>query len=422
MIEVGVGSPPLVLTVIIENAGELFGIDGVIPGSCVGIIGDTVVALGDLGGFDTRSAVRLDARGGLVTGGLVDAHTHLVFAGDRADEHALRARGATYLEIAERGGGIASTMRQTRACPVEVLVLEATRRLDRLLLGGVTTTEIKSGYGLDAQSELKLLHAIKHLSETHPMEIVPTFLGAHTIPPEHRSNRTRYVDLVVEEMLPEVAEGRLARFCDVFVERGAFEPQEAVRILGRARSLGLGVKLHVDQLTAGGGAELAAHLGATSADHLEHVSPAGITALARAGTVAVLLPGAGLFLGEDVRPPARALLDAGVPVAIATDCNPGTCPSTNLGLMMTLAVSRLHMQPDEALRAVTSSAARALDLPPRLAGLTIGAQADVAIFGVPTHRHLPYAFGADVTRAVVKRGKILFEREPCPSFSSLTTR
>ncbi|MBI5498364.1 MAG: imidazolonepropionase [Deltaproteobacteria bacterium] len=281
---------------------------------------------------------QVDARGGAVLPGLVEAHTHLVFAGNRVKDYARRSRGATYAEIAAEGGGIVTTVRATRTATEAELVDLALPRLHTLLHHGVTTCEVKSGYGLTLADELKILRAVRVLGAMQSVELVPTFLGAHTVPPEFLENPDRYIDVVCGEMLPQVEEGKLAKFADVFVEKGAFTPAQARRVAEAARRHGLGIKLHVDQLSSGGGAELAAELGAASADHLDHASAAGIDALKKSGTVAVLLPTAQVFLGHRETAPGRALLDAGVPVAVSTDFNPGSSPCSHLPLAGTLAV------------------------------------------------------------------------------------
>lgn len=324
----------------------------------------------------------LDAGGGLVVPGLVDCHTHLAFAGWRADEFVRRIRGATYLEIAEAGGGIASTVRATRAATEEELEARCRGFLGEMAALGVTAVEAKSGYGLEPEAEMKQLRVYRRLVEEGPLRVVPTFLGAHVVPPERRDDREGYVRELVEEVLPEVAGRGLARFCDVFVEEGAFTPAEARRILGAARELGLGLKLHVDQLADGGGAALAAELGAVSADHLERVSHAGIRALAAAGTVAVTLPFCALYLDQEPAP-ARGLLEAGVPVAVATDFNPGTAPSYHLPFALTLACLRQRMTPAEALAGATLHAARALGLQDEIGSLEPGKKADFAVIDAP---------------------------------------
>ncbi|MCA9538826.1 MAG: imidazolonepropionase [Myxococcales bacterium] len=347
---------------------------------------------------------RVDVQGRLLTPGLIDPHTHLVFAGDRAHEFALRAAGVSYLQIAAEGGGIAATMRATRAATVDELVAGARPRLDRLLACGVTTAEVKSGYGLSTDAELRCLRAVRRLDATHPIDLVATFLGAHTVPPDRRADRKGYLAEVIDEMLPAVAAEGLAEFCDVFVEEGAFGLGEAERVLRAGLAHGLRPKVHADQLGPGGGAELAARLGAVSADHLEHISDFGIKQLADHGTVGVLLPGAALFLGSDERAPARRLIDHGVHVALATDCNPGTCMTENLPLMLTLGMSRLAMTAREVLEAVTVHAARAIGRAHVAGTIEIGRPADLAIFSVPDHEHLPYHLATPTTWRVYKKG------------------
>ncbi len=387
------------------GAGEVFTDGAARSGVAVGVRGGTIAFVGPAAEAP-EAAETFDVAGGLLTPGLVDPHTHLVFAGDRAGEYAERATGASYLEIARRGGGIARTMHATRAASVETLVALARPRLDQLLRCGVTTAEVKSGYGLTAADERKMLEVVRRLDAEHPVDLVATFLGAHTVPPD--TQRAAYLDAVVGEMIPAVAEAGLAEFCDVFVERGAFTVDEGRRVLEAGLRHGLRPKVHADQLSPGGGAELAAAVGAVSADHLEHVSRGGIEALAKAGTVAVLLPGAAMFLGSDDRAPARALAAAGVPVALSTDCNPGTCHSTNLLLMLTLGMSRLGLSPAEVLDAVTRHAARAVGREAVAGRIAVGRPADLAVFDVPTHRHLPYHFGMLPTRAVFKGGRRVY--------------
>ena len=352
----------------------------------------------------------INAREQLVTPGLIDPHTHIVFAGDRSHEYAMRAAGRDYLDIAKAGGGIAATVSATRNASLDELVALARPRLDRLMANGVTTVEVKSGYGLDFDTELRILRAIKALNDDHPVALVPTFLGAHTIPPEYKANRSDYVHLVTQEMLPAVAEQGLAEFCDVFVEEAAFSVDEAYNILEVGKAYGLKPKLHADQLSSGAGAELAGRVGAISADHLEYISEDGVAAMADSGTVAVLLPGAALFLGQIIDPPARKLIDAGVTVALATDCNPGTCMTENLQLMMTLGMSRLKMSPTEVLEAVTTSAAKAIAREDVSGQIKVGRGADLAIFDVPNHGYLPYHFGSSHTSQVLKGGKTIYRR------------
>lgn len=347
----------------------------------------------------------LDAMGKVVLPGFVDSHTHLLFAGERASEFEQRLRGASYQEIAAAGGGINATVRQVRAASKEELKDLARPRLRRLLAQGVTTVEVKSGYGLTPNDEIKCLEAIAELNEQGPWELVPTFLGAHDIPPEYRSQRDEYLRLLVDEMLPEVARGRLAEFCDVFCETGVYSLAETERILNRAHSLGFRLKVHADELTPLGGAELAVRLGAASADHLLCVTDAGLDALAASNTVATLLPGTAFFLGLPYAP-ARRLIDRGAAVALASDCNPGTCPTENLPLIGAMACTQMKMLPAEVVTALTQNAAAALGRADRIGSLEPGKQADLILCDIPDYRHLFYHFGVNHVALVVKRGRV----------------
>lgn len=361
----------------------------------------------DLPALDDREPLTLELDGHLVMPGLVDCHTHLVFAGDRLDDFEARLGGDSYSAIAARGGGILSTVRATRAASDELLIDLAERRAERLAAHGVTTVEVKSGYGLDAREELRLLEVIGKTDRRCIPELIPTFLGAHTLPVEARRSdaaRVAYVDSVVDEMLPQVAERGLARFCDVFVEEGAFTVAEGRRILGKAKALGLGVKVHADQLTAGGGAGLAAEMGAVSAEHLEHASDADLAAMARAGTVAVLLPGAALFL-RDEPPRAERFRTAGVKMAVATDFNPGSSPSAHLPLMAQLATLQSHLSLPEALLGITAHAAQAIGLHADRGRVRAGLRADLALFRVRDARELLYEMGANHCTGIVKSGR-----------------
>jgi imidazolonepropionase len=321
-----------------------------------------------------------DAGGRLLIPGLVDCHTHLAFGGWRAEEFERRLRGESYLDIARAGGGIASTVRATRAASADALAARARTTLDAMARLGVTTVECKSGYGLDEENELKLLEVYQALS--HPLRLVSTFLGAHVVPPEYRDRRDAYVELLRARLIPEVARRGLARFCDVFVEETAFTREEARAILRTGLAHGLGAKLHADQLQDGGGAALAAELQAVSADHLEHVSEDGIPRLRDAGVVAVSLPLATLYL-QATPMPARRLIAAGVPVAVATDFNPGSAPSYHLPLALTLACTLQRMTPAEALKGATLYAARALSLEAEIGSLEAGKSADFALIDAP---------------------------------------
>lgn len=353
-----------------------------------------------------RDATVLDAGDLVALPGFVDAHTHLVFAGSREDEFALRAEGKTYQQIAEQGGGILSTVRATRAATKKELKKLATRRLDLMLQHGTTTVEIKSGYGLDEQNEIKMLEAIAELRQEHFMTIVPTFLGAHAIPPEFKDRREEYVELLCTRMIPSISRRQLAEFCDVFCEQGYFTPGESRRILSAAREHGLKIKIHADELTASGGSLLAAELSAVSADHLEHINPEGIESLKRADTVPVLLPGVSFFL-RHAYAPARQLIEAGLPVALASDFNPGSCMSFSMPLMMTIACTQMSMTPEEAITAATLNGAAALGLSDRIGSIEVGKQADIILYDIPNYRYLPYYFGINHVKHIIKNGILL---------------
>jgi imidazolonepropionase len=358
---------------------------------------------------------RLDATGCLVTPGLVDAHTHLLFAGTREREWRMRAEGAGYLEILAAGGGILSTVAATRAASDEELLAGGRARLARMLANGTTTAEAKSGYGLDVATELRMLELIGRLGEEGPIELVPTFLGAHAVPAESRARpdgTAAYVDHVIGEQLPAVAAQGIARFCDVFCERGVFSAEQSRFILRAAADLGLSLRLHADELAPSGGAELATQVGALSADHLAAPSAEGVAALARAaeaGTpvVATLLPATSWFLGSHHFAPARRFIDAGIPVALATDLNPGTSPTLSLPLVMSIACVEMDLTPAESLAAVTINAAHSLGLGDRIGSIEPGKQADLVVWDVPTLDQIPYWLGASLVRTVVKRGLLV---------------
>lgn len=350
----------------------------------------------------------VDCGGGVLMPGFVDSHTHGVFGRARYEEQELRAAGHDYMEIARRGGGIHASVRDLRARTEDELLALALPRLTKLAASGVTTVELKSGYGLTLQDELKTLRVIQRLGERLPMRIVATFLGAHEIPLEYRARkggREEYIDLLLHEMLPVVAREHLARFADVFCETGVYTAAESRRILTAAREHGLGIKLHADELTDAGGAALAAELGATSADHLAAVSDAGMAALRSGTTVATLLPGTMLFLGKTRQAPARAMIDAGIPVALATDFNPGTSPTTNFPLILTLGVSQLRLSVSEAVVAGTVNGAAALGIADHVGQLAPGFSADLALFDAADLRELPYWYGDRRLRASWTSGK-----------------
>ncbi len=383
---------------------------GIVEDGAVVLDGDRIAWVGptrDLPPLPADADI-VDCCGKVVLPAFVDSHTHLLFAGSREDEWEQRLQGRTYQEIAAAGGGILSTVRRVRQASKEELKDLARPRLHRLLQFGVGTVEVKSGYGLSPADELKCLEAIAELNAEGPLDLVPTFLGAHAVPPEFRDDRDGYVRLLCDEMLPEVARRGLADFCDVFCETGVFSVAESERILTRARSLGLRLKLHADELSPLGGAELAARLGAASADHLLCVTDAGIEALAASDVVATLLPGTAFFLGVDFAP-ARRLIDRGAAVALATDCNPGTCPTENLPLVGAMACARMGMLPAEVVNALTLNAAAAVGRADRVGSLAAGKQADLAVFSVPDYRRIFYHFGINHVWRVYKRGRLVHQ-------------
>lgn len=351
-------------------------------------------------------AERSDAGGRCVVPGLIDCHTHLCFGGWRGDEFAARLEGASYQDIQAAGGGINSTVHATRETDIDELESKAAEALADMASLGVTAVEAKSGYGLDRDNEIKQLEVYRRLNSQQPLEVLPTFLGAHLVPVEYRDRRADYVALLCEEVIPEVAERRLARFCDAFIEDNAFTLEEGRRILETAKRHGLGVKIHADQLSSGGGAGLAAELGAVSAEHLEYASDADIRAMAEAGTVAVSLPIASLYLREPFLP-ARKWIDAGARVAVATDFNPGSAPSYHLHLAMTLAAVHQRMSPAEVLRGVTSHAARAIGIERSHGSLLPGYRADLAVIDAPEINHWLYHFRPNACVATLKTGQWL---------------
>jgi imidazolonepropionase len=353
----------------------------------------------------------IDAGGRVVMPGFVDAHAHPVFAGTRVDEYEQRARGATYQEIAARGGGIRSTVKWTRAATLEELVRASKRYGQWFLRGGTTTVEAKSGYGLSVEDELKILRAIKQLDDETPLRYVPTFLGAHDIPEEYGARREDYVALVIEEMLPRVAEEKLAEYADVFCENRVFTVEESRRILTAARALGLGLRLHADQLSLSGGAQLAAELSATTADHLEHTDMGGIAALKSANVQPVLLPGSVYALGSSRYPAAREMIDAGLSVVLATDFNPGSSPTPSMPMVLSLASTHLKMTPAESITAATVNAAYSLGRGDRVGSLEEGKRADFVIQDCTDYREVAYFFGVEHTLAVYVDGHLAYRRE-----------
>lgn len=348
----------------------------------------------------------VDAKGHLVTPGLVDAHTHLIFGGWRQNELGMKLHGVSYLEILARGGGILSTVRSTRAASEEELTDKAAKVLDDMLRMGVTTCEAKSGYGLTPEDEYKELRVIHRLNETHKVEVVPTFMGAHAVPEEFKEDREGYLRLLCEEMIPTVAREQLAEFCDVFCETGVFTAEESRRILEAAKAHGLIPKIHADEIDPIGGSQLAGEIGAISAEHLIVCPEAGIESLAKGGVIACLLPGTSFYLGATFAP-ARAMLDAGVAVAVSTDFNPGSCPSANLQLAMNIACLKYRLTPEEVLTAVTLNGAAAIRREDRLGSVEVGKQGDLLVWDAPDLDYICYRLGANLVDTVIKQGEIV---------------
>jgi imidazolonepropionase len=357
----------------------------------------------------TLGGRRLDGRGAVALPGFVDSHTHLVFAGSREREYAMRAAGATYQQIAAAGGGILATVAATRAASIDELVNLALPRLRAALAHGTTTMEIKSGYCLNAAGEVKMLEAIRRLDELQAVDLHANFCGAHEVPPEYKGRSDAYVDLVIEEMLPAVAGARLARYVDVFCEDGVFSIAQSRRVLEAGARHGLRAKFHADEFVTLGGAELAAEVGALSADHLLKARPEGVARMKEAGVTAALLPGTAFFLGLPYAP-ARTFLATGVRVALASDFNPGSSMGLNLQLVTTMAVSQMKMSPEEALLGITLHAAHAMGLEADVGSLAPGKQCDVVLADVPNWRHLSYFYGVNHVRSVLKRGRPAHER------------
>lgn len=347
----------------------------------------------------------IDASGCAVLPGFVDAHTHLVFGGNRVDEFELRARGATYEEIAAAGGGIRSTVRKTRAASESELVMQAQKHARWFLESGTTTVEAKSGYGLSLEDELKILSVMRALPNETSLEVVPTFLGAHAVPEEYRSEPRAYVDLVINEMLPRVTHERLAEFCDIFCERGYFDIESSRAILMAAKARGLGLRMHVDQLTNSGGAHLAAELSAASADHLEQTEADGIASLQRAKVQPVLLPASVYSLGKTRYPRAREMIEAGLAVVLATDFNPGSSPTPAMPMILSLASTQMKMTPAEGITAATINAAYSIRRGDRIGSLEAGKLANFSIFETNDYREIAYYFGVNQIRAVYVRGE-----------------
>lgn len=383
--------------------GALWIEDGIIR--CVGTTEEVLSAFAE-----TPDEV-LDAAGFCVLPGFVDPHTHFLFGGHRAEEFSWRLRGDTYMQIMERGGGIVNSVRDTREASREELAGIGWRRLSSMLSYGVTTVEGKSGYGLNLESEIKQLEVMAELNREHAVEIVPTFMGAHAVPPEYKGRTDEFVNYLLAEVLPVVAERKLAEFCDAFCEKGVFSVEQSRKLLLAAQQFGMKSKVHADEIVSLGGAELAAELGALSAEHLLHASDEGIRRMAGAGVIAVLLPATAFCLREPYAR-GRMMIDSGVPVAVATDFNPGSCFSESIPLVIALAALYMQMTPAEIVTALTINAAAAVGRSDRIGSLEIGKQADLVMLNHPSHLYLPYHAGVNCVAAVVKRGIIVHDTRP----------
>ncbi len=394
--------------------GEALGRIEVIEDGAVAVSGDQITAVGPtaviIKKIETdRQTKVIDAAGKIVLPGLVDPHTHIVFGGSREHELSLKLQGVPYLEILARGGGIFSSVEATRAATEDQLVERGIKYCRQMLAQGTTTAEAKSGYGLSTEAELKILRAVRRVAEAQPVDLVPTFLGAHAVPQEFKGEPDRYLDLVIEEMLPQVVEEKLARYCDVFCEEGVFSIEQSRRLLTAAREAGLELKLHADEIVPLGGAELAAELGAVSADHLLVISDRGIEKMAAAGVIAVLLPGTTFYLREEHYAPARKMIEAGVPVALATDFNPGSSPNNNLQLVINIACLYLRMTPAEVINAITINAAHALGRAAAIGSIEEHKTADLVIFDAPNFDYLAYRYGTNLVETVIKNGTVVVE-------------
>jgi imidazolonepropionase len=385
---------------------------GVIKGGCVAIKDGRVVAVGRT--VDVRKTVRaetvINASGKTVMPGFVDPHTHLVFAGSREDEFQMRVEGASYMDILKAGGGILKTVRETRKASVDELLGFGLNTLDVMLRHGTTTVEVKSGYGLTTRDELKILGVIKRLNQLHAVDVVPTFMGAHAVPLEYKTNQEDYVNLVVEEMIPKVAEKGLAEFCDVFCENGVFTVEQSRRILEAGKSHGLKPKVHADELSAYGGAELAASVEAISAEHLLFASDAGLKAMAEKGVIAVLLPAAAFSLMSGRYANARKMIDYGLPVALGTDFNP-SCWAESQQLVISFACHFMKMTPAEAITAATINAAHAIGRAKEVGSIEVGKKADIIVLNAPNHLFLGYRFSVNLVDKVIKNGRLVVDEE-----------
>ena len=388
---------------------------GIIEDGAILLKDDEIIAVGETSFLTERysdeisQAEVVDATGKVVAPGFVDPHTHLVFAGSRENEYNMRLQGASYMEIMEQGGGIHATTRKTREASFEEMYEQSHRRLEKFLEHGVTTIEAKSGYGMNWDVEKRQLEVAHELDKNHPIDIVHTFMGAHVIPQEYKDRPDEFVDIIINEMIPKVAELGLAEFNDVFCEHGVYTPEQSRKILEAGKKHGLLPKIHADEIEPYEGAELAAEVGAVSADHLLKVSDKGLRMMAEKGVVAVLLPGTAFFLMAESAN-GRKAIDAGVPVAISTDCNPGSSPSVSMPFMLNLASLKMGMTPAEAITAATINAAHAIKRGDQIGSLETGKKADVVIWDIPNHMQFTYHYGVNHTETVIKGGKVIFSK------------
>jgi len=414
---------------LIVNASELLTLKGprrarakaemselsIIRDGAVAIAGGAITDIGRtesiLREHDASGVEKIDAQGRVVMPGFVDPHTHLVYAGSREFELEMKAKGKSYLDILGEGGGILRTVRDTRSASPHELFAQSSKRLESMISHGSTTIEAKSGYGLDLDVELRILETIRKLGDDYPADVVPTFMGAHAVPEEFAGRTDEYVDFVSTTVIPEVAKRKLAEFCDVFCEKGVFSVDQSRKVLTAAKSLGMKLKVHADELRSSGGAELAAELGAVSAEHLAKPSDDGIMAMARRDVIGVLLPGTPYSSMSKDYADGRRLIDLGVPVALGTDLNPN-CWNESMQFTVSLACHKMRMTPAEAITASTINAAAALGLEKKVGSLEVGKRADVIVLDVPMHAQLPYKFGTNLCSLVVKDGKVVWERQP----------
>jgi imidazolonepropionase len=412
-------------TLLIRNASQVVTMQGPVPrlgpdlndiglieNGAVAVAGDEILAVGPCDEVEGKAPLAegctvIDVKGRVVTPGLIDPHTHPVFARTREQEFEMRTLGKSYMEIAQAGGGIRNSVRALRETPASKLKERTMRRLDRLLGHGVTTIEAKSGYGLSTESELKMLEVIQDLNLMHAIDLIPTFLGAHEIPDEYQGKREEYIELLINEMIPAVTKDNLAEFSDIFCEEGVYTNEESRRIQQAAKDVGLKLKFHADELASTGGAGLAAEMGAVSADHIVYVSDDDIKALARSGTVAVLLPGTTFSLRGKQYAPARKLIEAGAVVSLSTDCNPGSSYTESLPFVISLAALQMRLTAAEAIAATTVNAACAIDRGGKIGQLVSGLPADIVIWDMEDYRELPYHYAVNLVSKVIKNGKVV---------------